>query len=98
MIGFGNPLLNGPDSGYAASAKLAREKQSCPKTAWRRCSVCAMAWHRLSTGGDYSGRFCRCMRRLSELHRAFRRLRCKGRQPSPVVRWSAASRPEAAFQ
>ena len=36
MIGFGNPFLDGPDSRYAASAKLAREKQSCPKTAWQR--------------------------------------------------------------
>jgi CHAT domain-containing protein len=29
MIGFGNPLLDGPDAGYAAPARLAREKQRC---------------------------------------------------------------------
>ena len=39
MIGFGNPLLDGPDSRYAAIAKLAREKQSCPKTAWQRAAA-----------------------------------------------------------
>lgn len=36
LIGFGNPLLDGPDNRYATLANLAREKQSCPKTAWRR--------------------------------------------------------------
>jgi tetratricopeptide (TPR) repeat protein len=30
MIGFGNPLLDGPDARYAGRAKLAREKQLCP--------------------------------------------------------------------
>ncbi len=30
MIGFGNPLLDGPDPRYAGRAKLAREKQGCP--------------------------------------------------------------------
>ena len=29
MIGFGNPLLDGPDTRYASRAKLAREKQRC---------------------------------------------------------------------
>jgi hypothetical protein len=29
MIGFGNPLLDGPDARYADRAKLAREKQRC---------------------------------------------------------------------
>ena len=29
MIGFGNPLLDGPDARYANRAKLAREKQRC---------------------------------------------------------------------
>ena len=29
MIGFGNPLLDGPDARYAGRAKLAREKQGC---------------------------------------------------------------------
>jgi len=32
MIGFGNPLLDGPDWRYAANAKLAREKQRCPES------------------------------------------------------------------
>jgi CHAT domain-containing protein/tetratricopeptide (TPR) repeat protein len=39
LIGFGNPLLDGPDDGYAAYAKLAREKQSCPKTSWQRLAA-----------------------------------------------------------
>ena len=29
MIGFGNPLLDGPNAGYAEPARLAREKQRC---------------------------------------------------------------------
>jgi CHAT domain-containing protein len=36
MIGFGNPLLDGPDHRYAKRAKEARQKQSCPQTAWER--------------------------------------------------------------
>jgi CHAT domain-containing protein/Tfp pilus assembly protein PilF len=36
MIGFGNPLLDGPNSGYAKYAEEARQKQSCPRTAWER--------------------------------------------------------------
>jgi CHAT domain-containing protein/tetratricopeptide (TPR) repeat protein len=32
MIGFGNPLLDGPDASYTDSAQLAREKQRCPET------------------------------------------------------------------
>lgn len=31
-LGVGNPLLDGPDSGYANLAKQAREKQACPRT------------------------------------------------------------------
>jgi tetratricopeptide (TPR) repeat protein/CHAT domain-containing protein len=31
LIGFGNPLLDGPDAGYAKWASEARSKQSCPK-------------------------------------------------------------------
>jgi tetratricopeptide (TPR) repeat protein/CHAT domain-containing protein len=31
LIGFGNPLLNGPDAGYAALAAAARSKTSCPE-------------------------------------------------------------------
>jgi CHAT domain-containing protein len=36
LIGFGNPLLDGPDPGYNRSAQLAREKQRCPKSIWQR--------------------------------------------------------------
>ena len=36
MIGFGNPLLNGPDASYAASAQSARDKQRCPETLGER--------------------------------------------------------------
>jgi CHAT domain-containing protein len=39
LIGFGNPLLDGPDSRYAKRAKLAREKQNCPKAAWDRVTA-----------------------------------------------------------
>jgi CHAT domain-containing protein/tetratricopeptide (TPR) repeat protein len=31
MIGFGNPLLDGPDGGYEHRANLARERQLCPE-------------------------------------------------------------------
>src|SRR5262249_50993777 len=34
FVGFGNPLLEGPDDRYKARARLALEKQECPKTAW----------------------------------------------------------------
>jgi CHAT domain-containing protein len=30
LVGFGNPLLNGPDAGYATLAAAARSKTSCP--------------------------------------------------------------------
>ena len=43
MIGFGNPLLDGPDASHAASAKLAREKQRCPVAPVQRV---ALAGHR----------------------------------------------------
>jgi CHAT domain-containing protein/tetratricopeptide (TPR) repeat protein len=38
MLGVGNPLLDGDplDSTHAKWAKLAREKQTCPQTIWRR--------------------------------------------------------------
>jgi CHAT domain-containing protein/tetratricopeptide (TPR) repeat protein len=39
LIGFGNPLLDGPDSRYAARAKLARQKQSCSKTVRERMAA-----------------------------------------------------------
>jgi len=31
LIGFGNPLLNGPDAGYSTLAAAARSKTSCPE-------------------------------------------------------------------
>jgi hypothetical protein len=36
MIGFGNPLLDGPDASYAKSAAAARSKQSCRATPEQR--------------------------------------------------------------
>ena len=39
MIGFGNPLLDGPDARYAEAAKLAREKQRCPETRRQRIAA-----------------------------------------------------------
>jgi CHAT domain-containing protein len=36
MIGFGNPLLDGPDSRYHKLARLARDKQKCPETILRQ--------------------------------------------------------------
>ena len=39
FIGFGNPLLDGPDSRYAGLAKRAREKQNCPKSTWHRLAA-----------------------------------------------------------
>ena len=38
MIGFGNPLIDGPDARYEGRAKLAREKQRCPER--RRLQRC----------------------------------------------------------
>ena len=42
MIGFGNPLLDGPDGRYTNRAKLAREKQRCPE----RPRMAAIVGHR----------------------------------------------------
>jgi CHAT domain-containing protein/tetratricopeptide (TPR) repeat protein len=39
MIGFGNPLLDGPDARYGKSASLARAKQSCPETLAQRVTA-----------------------------------------------------------
>jgi CHAT domain-containing protein/tetratricopeptide (TPR) repeat protein len=39
FLGFGNPLLDGPDRRYATPAKLAREKQECPSGARRRVAA-----------------------------------------------------------
>ena len=44
MIGFGNPLLDGPDARYANRAKLAREKQRCPEGRSQR--MAAIVGHR----------------------------------------------------
>jgi CHAT domain-containing protein/tetratricopeptide (TPR) repeat protein len=38
LIGFGNPLLDGGDN-QSDEAKLARAKQSCPKTAWQHVAA-----------------------------------------------------------
>ena len=38
MIGFGNPLLEGPDGRYADLAKLAREKQQCRQGIMQRAA------------------------------------------------------------
>ena len=39
LIGFGNPLLDGPDATYAKRAELARSKQSCPTAPEQRVSA-----------------------------------------------------------
>jgi CHAT domain-containing protein/tetratricopeptide (TPR) repeat protein len=39
LIGFGNPLLKGPDSRYAKRAKLAQEKQNCREAGWNRLAM-----------------------------------------------------------
>ena len=44
MIGFGNPLLDGPDGRYSNRAKLAREHQRCPDGRSQR--VAAIVGHR----------------------------------------------------
>lgn len=44
MLGFGNPLLDGPDARYADVAKLARDKQRCPQA--RRHRVAGLTGHR----------------------------------------------------
>jgi CHAT domain-containing protein len=36
MIGFGNPLLDGPDPRYARLAQLSLDKQRCPTADWER--------------------------------------------------------------
>ena len=36
LVGFGNPLLDGPDVRYEKRAKIALDKQQCPKTAEQR--------------------------------------------------------------
>jgi hypothetical protein len=42
MIGFGNPLLDGPDTRYDGPASLARAKQRCPETRARWATVPAV--------------------------------------------------------
>jgi CHAT domain-containing protein/tetratricopeptide (TPR) repeat protein len=39
LIGFGNPLLDGPDADYAKWASEARSKQACPKAPKRRLAA-----------------------------------------------------------
>src|SRR5262249_25116564 len=39
LIGFGNPLLDGPDERYAKWASEARSKQSCPKASDQRVAA-----------------------------------------------------------
>jgi tetratricopeptide (TPR) repeat protein/CHAT domain-containing protein len=39
MIGFGNPLIEGPDRRYAVHAELARTKQRCPETRRQRLAA-----------------------------------------------------------
>src|SRR5262249_7737231 len=39
LIGFGNPLLDGPHAGFAKWASEARTKQSCPETFERRVAA-----------------------------------------------------------
>jgi tetratricopeptide (TPR) repeat protein/CHAT domain-containing protein len=39
LIGFGNPLLDGPNIGYAELASEARSKQSCPKAREQRVAA-----------------------------------------------------------
>jgi CHAT domain-containing protein/tetratricopeptide (TPR) repeat protein len=41
MIGFGNPLLDGPDWRYAMRARLARTKPRCPETIGQRLAAAA---------------------------------------------------------
>jgi tetratricopeptide (TPR) repeat protein len=41
LIGFGNPLLDGPDARYTTWASAARSKQSCPKTPEQRVATLA---------------------------------------------------------
>ena len=36
LVGFGNPLLDGPDAGFGVRAEMARAKQQCPKSPWQR--------------------------------------------------------------
>jgi CHAT domain-containing protein len=47
LIGFGNPLLNGPNDQYGSLAQLARHKQSCPKAPWQ--SVAAFLGARMGS-------------------------------------------------
>ena len=42
MIGFGNPLLDGPDGRYAGRAKLAREKQRCQAGSERMAALAGL--------------------------------------------------------
>jgi tetratricopeptide (TPR) repeat protein/CHAT domain-containing protein len=39
LIGFGNPLLDGPDQGYADNARLARDRGRCPEVRPQRAAA-----------------------------------------------------------
>jgi CHAT domain-containing protein/tetratricopeptide (TPR) repeat protein len=57
MIGFGNPLLAGPDSSYASLASLARESQSCKASAERKLAFAAgrgVGLSRVETRGGFA--------------------------------------------
>jgi CHAT domain-containing protein/tetratricopeptide (TPR) repeat protein len=41
MIGFGNPLLDGPDGRYRVRARLSRTKRRCPETPGKRLAAVA---------------------------------------------------------
>jgi tetratricopeptide (TPR) repeat protein len=56
MIGFGNPLLDGPGTRYDGPASLARAKQRCPETHARRATVPAVR-HAGAPGLDTRGGF-----------------------------------------
>lgn len=49
LIGFGNPLLSGPDERYAGLAEAAREKQSCPKSSKQQIASLADESRGIST-------------------------------------------------
>jgi CHAT domain-containing protein/Tfp pilus assembly protein PilF len=47
LIGFGDPLLDGPNGSYAKSASEARSKQSCPKARGQRVAAVTAGRHGL---------------------------------------------------
>jgi CHAT domain-containing protein/tetratricopeptide (TPR) repeat protein len=55
MIGFGNPLLEGPDSRYADIARLARNSQRCPDLRLQRVATLARARSSVAPVETYNG-------------------------------------------